>query len=167
MPARWPGRTVLGMAIQTGTRARQLTILRAAALFDGATTRLTATPVVVIDERLLVAVQTVAGGNLTEGSSPHEPQFEVEFLTAVVEEAHRQNLPVTAHAHAAQSIADAVAAGVDGIEHATFMTADGVDAPDHVIQAIVERRIAIGWTVGREPGHSGTRRRRLPDGWPT
>jgi hypothetical protein len=41
---------------------------------------------------------------------------------------------------------------VDGIEHATFMTADGVNAPENVIRAIIERRIAVGSTVGREPG---------------
>ncbi|MGH9124793.1 MAG: amidohydrolase family protein, partial [Acidimicrobiales bacterium] len=59
-------------------------------------------------------------------------------------------------AHSAQSIADAVTAGVDGIEHATFMTATGVDARDAVIRSIVERRIAVGATVGREPGRSAS-----------
>ena len=73
-----------------------------------------------------------------------------------MDEAHRHGLPVTAHAHSARSVADAVAAGVDGIEHATFMTADGVDAPGSVIRAIAKRRIAVGWTVGRDPGQAGT-----------
>jgi imidazolonepropionase-like amidohydrolase len=107
-------------------------------------------------ERGVDVIKVMAsGGNMTEGSCPHEPQLGVDFLQAVVDEAHRHGLPVTAHAHSAQSIADAVAAGVDGIEHATFMTATGVDAPDDVIRSIVERRIAIGSTVGREPGHDG------------
>jgi imidazolonepropionase-like amidohydrolase len=96
-----------------------------------------------------------SGGNMTVDSCPYEPQFGVEFLRAVVDEAHGRRLPVTAHAHSAQSIADAVAAGVDGIEHATFMTATGVDASDDVIRALTEQRIAIGSTVGREPGHEG------------
>jgi imidazolonepropionase-like amidohydrolase len=38
---------------------------------------------------------------------------------------------VTAHAHALTSIADAVAAGVDGLEHVSFWTADGVHAPGY------------------------------------
>jgi imidazolonepropionase-like amidohydrolase len=93
-----------------------------------------------------------SGGNMTPGSLAHEPQFRAESLRVIVDEAHRHGLPVTAHAHSARSIADAVTAGVDGIEHATFMTADGVDAPEAVIRAIAAQRIAVGWTVGRDPG---------------
>jgi imidazolonepropionase-like amidohydrolase len=56
-----------------------------------------------------------------------------------------------AHAHGVQSIADAAAAGVDGIEHAMFMTADGVGTPDALIRTIAAQRITVGWTVGRDP----------------
>jgi imidazolonepropionase-like amidohydrolase len=97
-----------------------------------------------------------SGGNMTPGSLPHQPQFSVESLRAIVDEAHRHGLPVIAHAHSARSVADAVAAGVGGIEHATFMTADGVDAPEALIRAIASQRIAVGWTVGRDPGQAGT-----------
>lgn len=93
-----------------------------------------------------------SGGNMTPGSLAHEPQFGVESLRAIVDEAHHLGLPVTAHAHGMQSIADAVAAGVDGIEHATFMTANGVDAPEALIRAIAAQGIAVGLTVGRDPG---------------
>ena len=48
-----------------------------------------------------------------------------------------------------------MAAGVDGIEYATFMTADGVDAPETVIRAIASQRIAVGCTVGRDPARPG------------
>jgi imidazolonepropionase-like amidohydrolase len=104
-------------------------------------------------ERGVDVIKVMAsGGNLTPGSLPHEPQFDAETLRAIVDEAHRLGLPVTAHAHGPRSIAAAVTAGADGIEHATFMTADGVDAPESLIRAIAQRRTAIGWTVGREPG---------------
>lgn len=108
-------------------------------------------------ERGVDVIKVMAsGGNMTPGSLAHEPQFGAASLRVIVDEAHHHRLPVTAHAHSARSIADAVAAGVDGIEHATFMTADGVDAPETVIRAIAARRIAVGWTVGRDPAQSGT-----------
>jgi hypothetical protein len=96
-----------------------------------------------------------SGGTMTPGSLAHEPQFSAGSLRAIADEAHRHGLPVVAHAHSATSIADALAAGIDGIEHTTFMTADGVDAPETVIRAIAARRIAVGWTVGRDPAHAG------------
>ena len=43
-------------------------------------------------------------------------QFNLGELRAVVEEAHRLDLPVTAHAHALAAVEQCVAAGVDGIE---------------------------------------------------
>jgi imidazolonepropionase-like amidohydrolase len=93
-----------------------------------------------------------SGGNLTPGSLPEVSQFGPEELRAAVDEAHRLGLPVTAHAHGTQAIVDALAAGVDGLEHVSFMNADGVDAiPDAVLTAIVSRQVVVGMTVGVKP----------------
>jgi imidazolonepropionase-like amidohydrolase len=92
-----------------------------------------------------------SGGNLTPGSRQDLAQFPPEVLRAAVEEAHRLGLEVTAHAHAVSAIANAVAAGVDGLEHVTFWTEDGVDAPAHLIRRIVRQRIVVGATVGLVP----------------
>jgi imidazolonepropionase-like amidohydrolase len=92
-----------------------------------------------------------SGGNLTPGSRQDLAQFPSDVLRAAVDEAHRLGLGVTAHAHAVTAIADAVAAGVDGLEHVTFWTEDGVDAPAHLIRMIAGLQIAVGATVGMVP----------------
>ncbi|MEV4513298.1 amidohydrolase family protein [Dactylosporangium sp. NPDC049525] len=93
-----------------------------------------------------------SGGNLTPGSLPEVSQFGPGELRAAVDEAHRLGLPVTAHAHGTQAIVDALAAGVDGLEHVSFMNADSVDAiPDAVLAAIVSRRVVVGMTLGVKP----------------
>ena len=92
-----------------------------------------------------------SGGNLTPGSRQHLAQFPSEVLRAAVDEAHRLGLPVTAHAHAVAAIADAVEAGVDGLEHVSFWTEEGVDAPAGLIRLIAARQIAVGATLGMVP----------------
>jgi imidazolonepropionase-like amidohydrolase len=94
-----------------------------------------------------------SGGNMTAGSRPDQPQYGVAELRAVVDEAHRHHLPVTAHAHATQSIVDGLAAGVDGFEHLTFMNGEGVDPiPPDVLAALVRQRVTVGLSLGRAPG---------------
>jgi imidazolonepropionase-like amidohydrolase len=104
-------------------------------------------------ERGVDVIKVMAsGGNLTPGSRPELPQFGPAELRAAVEEAHRHSLPVTAHAHGTQAVVQAVEAGVDGLEHVTFMTASGVDpAPEDVVRAIADRRVTVGLTLGVAP----------------
>lgn len=96
-----------------------------------------------------------SGGSLTPGSEQHIPQFGVAELRAAVDEAHRHGLPVTAHAHATEGIAAAVAAGVDGLEHVSFWSADGVDDRPDLLDLIADRRIAVGASLGAAPLPAG------------
>jgi imidazolonepropionase-like amidohydrolase len=93
-----------------------------------------------------------SGGNMTPGSRPELSQYGPDELRALVDEAHGLGLPVTAHAHGTRTIVDAVAAGVDSLEHVSFMTADSIDTiPDGLLDEIVARGIALSLTMGMRP----------------
>jgi imidazolonepropionase-like amidohydrolase len=93
-----------------------------------------------------------SGGNMTPGSRPELPQYGAAELRAAVDEAHRHGLAITAHAHSTQAIGEALAAGVDGFEHLSFMTADGVDPiPRAVLTGLVARGVTVGMTLGLKP----------------
>ncbi|MFI1971290.1 amidohydrolase family protein [Streptomyces cinnamoneus] len=89
------------------------------------------------------------GGMSTTGSDPGGSQYDLAALRAVTEAAHRLGLPVTAHAHGAAGIADAVAAGVDGVEHCTFITASGVRPDPATVDAMAAAGTFVGATVVR------------------
>ncbi|MBN9109987.1 MAG: amidohydrolase family protein [Pseudonocardia sp.] len=100
-------------------------------------------------ERGVDVVKVMAsGGQMTPGTSWDATQFPPEVLRALVDEAHARGLPVTAHAHAVDAIRDALAAGADGVEHCTFMTADGARLDEALLAELVQRRVACGLTVG-------------------
>ena len=62
-----------------------------------------------------------SGGVLDESASADNPQMTLEEIKAVVAAAHDYGFTVAAHAHGAEAIRRAVLAGVDSIEHGTFM----------------------------------------------
>ncbi len=103
-----------------------------------------------VEERVARGVDVVkimaTGGVTTPGWGPHESQYTRDELAAVTRAAHAHGRPVTAHAHGRQGMADAVAVGVDGLEHASFFTEDGVEPEWKTVAAVVEAGIFIGAT---------------------
>ncbi|MCH8302527.1 MAG: amidohydrolase family protein [Proteobacteria bacterium] len=95
-----------------------------------------------------------SGAVLAFDGVPGAPEMTAEEIRAVVEVAHAAGIKVTAHAHGAQSIKDAIGAGVDSIEHASL-------ADDEAIRMALEKNVAFSMdiyngsyiaTVGREDG---------------
>ncbi len=64
---------------------------------------------------------TATGGVLSIAKSGLNPQFTEEEIRAIVATARDYGLKVAAHAHGAEGMKRAVRAGVDTIEHGTFM----------------------------------------------
>lgn len=62
-----------------------------------------------------------SGGVLDESASSQNPQMTLDELKAVVAAAHDYGLTVAVHAHGTESIRRSVLAGVDSIEHGTFL----------------------------------------------
>ncbi|MFE5804260.1 amidohydrolase family protein [Streptomyces sp. NPDC056491] len=84
------------------------------------------------------------GGGITKGGPPiWQAQFTPQELSLIVEEARSAGLPVAAHAHGTEGIAAAVAAGVDTIEHCTWMGREGFEVREDLVDAIAARGIAV------------------------
>ncbi|HIE96880.1 MAG TPA: amidohydrolase family protein [Planctomycetes bacterium] len=75
---------------------------------------------------------TATGGVLSLAGNGRNPQFTDEELRAVVLTAKDYNMTVAVHAHGNEGMKRAVLAGVDSIEHGTFMS-------DEVMQLMKER----------------------------
>jgi imidazolonepropionase-like amidohydrolase len=92
------------------------------------------------------------GGVLTPGTDVMTCQFTLGEVRLVVEEAHREGLPVTAHAHGVPAVELSLAAGVDGIEHCTCMTRTGLRTPPELAARIAAAGTPVCPTLGRVPG---------------
>jgi imidazolonepropionase-like amidohydrolase len=62
-----------------------------------------------------------SGGVYGHSEEPGSPQLTVEEMKAGVEEAHKAGRRVAAHAYSAEAINNALDAGVDSIEHGSFI----------------------------------------------
>lgn len=72
-----------------------------------------------------------------------QDQMSLAELQAIVETAHAAGLHVTAHAHRAEEIRQAVRAGVDSLEHTGLATQPGY--PEDVLALLRERNATLYW----------------------
>ncbi|MEX6632956.1 metal-dependent hydrolase family protein [Hyphococcus lacteus] len=69
---------------------------------------------------------TATGGVLSNTAAGLEQQFFDDELEAIMDSAHAMGRRVTAHAHGVQGINAALAAGVDSIEHGTYLDNESI-----------------------------------------
>ncbi len=93
-----------------------------------------------------------SGGVLSESDPVDVPQLTPEELTAIISEAHKWNRKVAAHCHGDAAARLAIAAGVDSIEHGSFLTEDTLKIMKAKGVWLVPTRMAVYW-VNKEADH--------------
>ena len=100
-------------------------------------------------ERGVDVIKVMAsGGMLTPGSDQLGVQFSAADLRLVVDLAHRAGLQVLAHTHSLRGAWHAVDAGVDGLEHFTCLTEEGLRTPPDLLDTIAAAGIVVDPTIG-------------------
>lgn len=80
------------------------------------------------------------------------PRLSPDVLHAIVEEAHRNGLPVTVHTHRADDVRLAVEAGADGVEHGVWdARLDG----DQIANLLLQRNVYYTPTLAAVELHQG------------
>jgi imidazolonepropionase-like amidohydrolase len=84
-----------------------------------------------------------SGGGMTVESNVREPQFTAAELTRLVRESHGRGRHVSSHCHATASIVNSIEAGVDTIEHCSWLTYEGSDIDDAILADLIARGIVV------------------------
>ena len=93
---------------------------------------------------------TATGGVLSNTAAGLEQQFSDEELKAIVEAAHAMGRKVTAHAHGKSGVDAALRAGVDSIEHGTYLDAESIalfkENGATLVPTVLAGATVTGWT---------------------
>jgi imidazolonepropionase-like amidohydrolase len=74
-----------------------------------------------------IKIISASGGVMSEGTEPGAPQFSVEEMRAAVDEAHKAGKPAMAHTHGTQAVKNAILAGVDSVEHGSYLDDEAIE----------------------------------------
>ncbi len=92
------------------------------------------------------------GGVLSKGDDPQASQYTLEEMKAIVADAHRLGRKVAAHAHGAQGILWATEAGVDSIEHGTYINDEDIAAMKQHGTYLVPTHYLVDWRMDNAAG---------------
>lgn len=95
-----------------------------------------------------------SGGTGSHGDKPTWPNYTTDEIAAAVDEAHTYDLKVAAHAHSTEGIQRSLDAGVDSIEHGSFITDEQAARMAETGTILVPTLAINDWVVqnGREAG---------------
>ena len=91
----------------------------------------------------------VTGGVLSLADDVEAPQMTDEEIAAAIDEAHRLKRKTAAHAHGDQAARSAVKAGIDSIEHGSFLTDETLSLMKQKGTYLVPTLLAGEYTGGR------------------
>ena len=91
------------------------------------------------------------GGVLSEGDNPELEQYSPEEMKAIVDTAHGLGRKVAAHAHGALGIKNAVLAGVDSIEHGSYINDEDIALMKQHGTYLVPHRFSAGLALRQLP----------------
>jgi imidazolonepropionase-like amidohydrolase len=91
----------------------------------------------------------VSGGTTTPGTDVTGSQYTLEEIRLAVEEAHRRHLPVVAHAISTNSIRLAAEAGVDTLEHCSWIGSDfkSTVTDKEAVEFMVRNRVYVDHAI--------------------
>jgi imidazolonepropionase-like amidohydrolase len=107
-----------------------------------------------VDVLKIYGASSIGGGGGRLIGPPGWPQLTVEEMRAIVEEAHKPDRLASAHTGSAESIKNAVQAGVDWVDHADLMDEEAIEMLLESNTPVVPT-MAIAWslaTFGEEMG---------------
>ncbi len=91
----------------------------------------------------------VSGGVLSLADEVDTPQFTPAEIAALVDESHRLRKKVAVHCHGDQAAHDAVEAGVDSIEHGSFLRAETLTLMKTKGTFLTPTLMASAWIMSR------------------
>lgn len=91
----------------------------------------------------------VSGGVLSMADEVDTPQFTPEEVAALADEAHRLRKKLAVHCHGDQAAKEAIAAGVDSIEHGSFMKPETLALMKTKGTYLVPTLMASEWIMGK------------------
>ena len=91
----------------------------------------------------------VSGGVLSLGDEVDTPQLTPAEMTALVDESHRLRKKVAVHCHGDQAAREAIEAGVDSIEHGSFMKPETLTMMKKKGTFLTPTLMASEWIMGK------------------